>query len=297
MSRNLFKDSFNFSKKELNGILVLSVLILLFLFLPVIYPFRSTPQKGDTAAFKQEIEAFEQSMVDERAYSYRDVKTAKAEKITKPVYFPFDPNGLAPGDWKKLGLSEKQIAVIKNYEAKGGRFYRKEDVQKMYVISSETYRQLAPYIHIKIKQKSTELSKHPARAALPIIDINLADSVQMQNIKGVGPAFASRIVRYRDRLGGFYSKNQLREIYGLDSLKYEQLSPQISLSASALKKININKVEFDDLKRHPYLNYKQINAIIQYRKQHGNYQNINDLRKVALLNAEILRKLEPYLTF
>lgn len=297
MSRNLFKDSFNFSKKELNGILVLAVLILLFLFLPVIYPFRSTHQEVDTAAFKQEIEAFEQSMVDERAYSYRDVKTNIGGVNIKPVYFPFDPNGLAPADWKKLGLSDKQIGVIKNYEAKGGRFYRKEDVQKMYVISSETYRQLAPYIHIKITQKNADFSKHPAKDALPIIDINLADSVQMQNIKGVGPAFASRIVRYRDRLGGFYSKNQLREVYGLDSLKFEQLSPQISLSASAIKKININKVEFDDLKRHPYLNYKQINAIIQYRKQHGNYQNINDLRKVALLNAEILRKLEPYLNF
>lgn len=297
MFRKFLQSYFSFSKKELNGIVVLLLLIFIFILLPILYLPAPISKPINIADFKKEVTALEQSVTNERAYSYRDVKTRENEKPGKPIYFPFNPNGLSETNWKKLGLSEKQIQVIKNYEAKGGRFYRKEDVQKMYVITPNLYQKLEPYIQIPASTNLTTTSKNGLSSALPIIDINQADSVELQNIKGIGPAFASRIIRYRDRLGGFYAKEQLKEVYGLDSAKWIQISPQIKITTSLIKKININTALFEELKNHPYLKYKQINALIQYRKQHGNYHNLQDLKNVVLLNEEILRKLEPYLIF
>ncbi|WP_316824973.1 helix-hairpin-helix domain-containing protein [Pedobacter miscanthi] len=87
------------------------------------------------------------------------------------------------------------------------------------------------------------------------------------------------------------------EVYGLDSVKYAEIKDQVSISNAPLKTINVNTAVFDDLKRNPYLSYKQINAIIQYRKQHGNYSGIADLKKIAILNQQTIDKIAPYISF
>jgi DNA uptake protein ComE-like DNA-binding protein len=221
----------------------------------------------------------------------------------RPVYFNFDPNGLSESNWLKLGLSHKQIQVIRNYELKGGKFFRKEDLKKIYSISEKQYSMLEPFIKIgnidvlsgkmtvKTNYKSTGIPKNTLR---PIIELNVADSLELESIRGIGPAFASRIIKFRRRIGGFYRKEQLLEIYGMDSLKYDQLKDQIQVNAGLITRININTFTFEEIRHHPYLNYKQMNAIIQYRAQHGSYKSVDDLRKIAILNEEIIRKIEPY---
>ncbi|RZL31663.1 MAG: helix-hairpin-helix domain-containing protein, partial [Pedobacter sp.] len=132
---------------------------------------------------------------------------------------------------------------------------------------------------------------------LAIIDINNADTLQLDEIKGVGAAFARRIANYRNKLGGFYKKEQLLEVFGLDTAKFLEIKDQVKIDASAIKKININTATFDDLKSHPYLKFKQINAIIQYRKQHGNFNKPEDLKNVLILSPQTIQNLTPYLTF
>jgi competence ComEA-like helix-hairpin-helix protein len=143
----------------------------------------------------------------------------------------------------------------------------------------------------KTNYKSTGIPKNTLR---PIIELNAADSIELESIRGIGPAFASRIIKFRRRIGGFYRKEQLLEIYGMDSLKYDQLKDQIQVNAGLITRININTFTFEEIRHHPYLNYKQMNAIIQYRAQHGSYKSVDDLRKIAILNEEIIRKIEPY---
>jgi DNA uptake protein ComE-like DNA-binding protein len=130
-----------------------------------------------------------------------------------------------------------------------------------------------------------------------IIELNTADSAKLTGLRGIGPSYAMRIIRYRDRLGGFYRKEQLREIFGLDSSTYAGLQGQVRVDASHIKKIPINKVTFEGLSRFPYFSYKQMNAIIQFREQHGDYESISDLKNIAILNAGILSKIGPYLLF
>jgi DNA uptake protein ComE-like DNA-binding protein len=206
--------------------------------------------------------------------------------------------------WQRLGLSAKQSAAILKYVTKGGRFRKKEDLLKMYTISPKLYEALAPYVNIVpaaarpgLYEKSVPSRPEIERKATRIVELNGADSALLCEIKGIGPAFASRIVKYRTRLGGFYQKTQLMEVFGLDSLKYREISGQVSIDQELLRKISINTAVFEDLKNHPYLRYKQINALIQYRKQHGNYSNIADLTRVLLLSPETIDRIAPYLVF
>ena len=199
-------------------------------------------------------------------------------------------------------MSERQIKVIKNYELKGGRFYRREDLKKIYSISAADYKKLEPFIKIPQSERSVADTSRGRKiefkrfiAEVKVVEVNTADSALLETLRGIGPVFASRIVKYRNRLGGFYNKEQLREVYGIDSVKYQELKDQVEIDESLIKKININTATFDELKTHPYLRYNQINAIIQYRKQHGNYNNINDVKDINIITEENFRKIEPYL--
>jgi competence protein ComEA len=303
--KDQIQSYFKFSKKELNGILILIILVALVFAVPYLFRALNEPQSYDLSKFKEEIASFKESAIM-RPNNYHVTRAAIEDTELKPEYFNFNPNGLSETDWQKLGLSLKQAKVIRNYQAKGGKFYKKEDLKRIYSITEKQYQKLEPYIQIatqntraveSVKYQPFKKEYTAIKRELIVVELNAADSVMMESIRGVGPAFASRIIRFRNRLGGFYSKEQLKEVYGLDSLKYSQLSDQVTVDVSLVQRININSATFEELKKHPYLNYKQMNAILQYRKQHGNFQSANDLKKVLILNDEIIRKIEPYLSF
>jgi len=300
------KNYFAITKKEWNGLLVLAILMLVVMIAPEVYQFFAVPERIDFTRIKEAQRILDAATDEQPAYNnngYRNYTKSNASFSTKkpePTYFSFNPNNLGDELWKKLGLSERQIRVIKNYEAKGGKFYKKEDLQKVYSITLEDYARLEPYINIPVKDFS---GNHPGLAStykakpLVVVEINHADSAQLTEIKGIGPAFANRILKYRNRLGGFYRKTQLMEVFGLDTAKYEEIEKQVAIDASEINKININTCDFDGLKRNPYLTFKQMNAIIQYRKQHGTYKSSTDLKNVAILTDDVIRKVEPYFSY
>jgi len=301
--KNLFRSYFSFSKKELNAIFVLFILMGIVLIIPYLYPLFVKEEEYDFETFKIEAERFRASAAIKEQKQKKSNRNLGISSV-KTVYFEFDPNKLSDEHWLKLGLSRKQIHVIRNYELKGGKFFKKEDLKKIYSISPEQYKMLESFIRINESnspndQKSFttnyKLAGSKQRTIAPIIELNGADSIQLLGIRGIGPAFASRIIRFRNRLGGFYSKKQLLEVYGIDSLKYDQLKDLIDVNAGLISKIDLNRFTFEEIKKHPYLTYKQMNSIIQYRSQHGLFKSINDLSNIAILNEEIIRKIEPYI--
>ncbi|MDF2435122.1 MAG: competence protein ComEA, partial [Mucilaginibacter sp.] len=194
--------------------------------------------------------------------------------------------------WKQLGLSEHQVSIIKHYEARGGHFYKKEDLQKNYGITADDYQRMAPYINIPGDGYISNKAKPGV-----LIEINNADSAKLTQIRGIGPAFALRIIAYRERLGGFLNKEQLKEVYGIDTVKYAQIKNEVSINPAYITRIKINEVDFEGLRKFPYLTNKQTNAIIQYRKQHGDYRYIGDLKNIVILDENILHKIAPYIIF
>lgn len=289
---NKIKAHFNVSRRELRGMVVVFLLFILIYSLPYIYErFIYSPLEFSITEIKPHMDSiisFKSPVNDNEDINLREIKL-----------FRFNPNGLSIDDWIKLGLTSKQAASIKKYEAKGGKFYKNEDLKKMFVISAKQYVILEPYIDIPSKSTKnfTEIKSKKVLMEDIQIDINSADSINVQLIKGIGPVFASRIIRYRDRLGGFVQKEQLKEIYGIDSLKFHEISKQINIDTQNVKFVDINRIDIKEFNGFPYLNYRQKKALLAYRKQHGPYQDLEGLKKAALLDDNILRKISPYFKF
>ena len=213
------------------------------------------------------------------------------EKLNiKDSLFYFDPNTISSEKLSLLGLNSKQIKTIENYRTQGGIFYKKEDFKKIYGINEVTYNKLAPYI--KIEQLTTNKQKIITQN----IDINSASFNELVKIKGIGKYLANNIIWYRNKLGGFVKKEQLLEIKNFRKSTYDNISTQIIIDTDKIKKININFAEISELSKHPYLNYKQAKAIVNYRTKNGSYSQINILQKKKLIPQEIFNKIKYYLT-
>lgn len=283
------KNYFTITKKEWNGLVVLVILIAGVLSAPYVYQLF---HKDSTINFKDFDKAVAGLSKVEKDGNYRPADTASDIQLRHPVMFPFDPNSLLVDQWEQLGLSEHQADVIIHYQSNGGRFYKKEDLKKIFAITPEDYKRLEPYVNIP--GSNFEYKKiSPGET----IELNSADSTKLKELTGIGASFAARIIRYRDRLGGFYHKEQLKEIYGIDSLKYNAFSSEVSVNPRLVKKMDVNTISFDQLRLFPYLTYKQVNAIIQYRTQHGNYSSVADMKNIAILDEQTLQKIESYLNF
>lgn len=148
-----------------------------------------------------------------------------------------------------------------------------------------------------VKKSQPGVTAYKKAAPGVIIELNSADTAKLTQLNGIGSSFAKRIVNYRDRLGGFIRKEQLKEVFGLDSEKYAGLQAQVNVDASHIKKINVNTVTFNGLSHFPYLTYKQMNAVIRFREQHGEYESLADLKNIAIMDDATLQKIKPYLIF
>jgi competence ComEA-like helix-hairpin-helix protein len=138
--------------------------------------------------------------------------------------------------------------------------------------------------------------KSGARKKQQAIDINTADSTAWVALNGIGPGFAKRIMTYREKLGGFYQVDQLKDVYGLDSVWVNENKAILKVGAGVYRFLKINQVEWKDF-RHPYLPYGQSKVILAYRKQHGALKDFEALEKIQLLDLVAWRRLRPYLSF
>lgn len=133
-----------------------------------------------------------------------------------------------------------------------------------------------------------------SRKAPLAIGLNESDSVSWEQLPGIGPVLAARIIKYREKLGGFYNVTQLKEVYGITDSVYEKINPLIKNGAEQVHKLNLNKVSLEELKTHPYLRRKIASDIIRYREANGPFQSLEDLKKIWSLPPETLLKIEPY---
>ena len=275
------KDYFQFNKKERNGILLLSfILFFLILFYQFSYLLK-TETKTDFSDF-------------EKILSELEYANEAPQLKEKNSLFKFNPNTLNDDGWLALGLSEGKLKVLRNYQKSGGYFKQKEDLQRCYAFGDAFYNTIKEYISIPEIHELESKILQPI--TLPqIIELNQADSLSLISIKGIGPFYAKQILKYRSELGGFYSYNQFSEIWGLEKLDVEKFKLQTLIDTLYISKINVNTIELEQLKIHPYLNYKQAKMIVNYRIQHGDFRQVKDIQKIRPISPEIFRKIAPYL--
>ena len=297
------KNYFNFNKGERNGIIVVIAIIIAVLAYPYLVKVTFKDNSEEFLQFAKEIEQFEASLknaadsVDEaRRLDFQQMDRSVAENKLTP--FIFNPNMLPSEQWSKMGLKDWQIKVIKNYEAKGGKFNKKEDFKRMFCISPSEYEILEPYISIP-EQKNEYADRKPEIREIKkkvLVDLNTADSVTLLTLYGIGPSFAKRIIKYRNLLGGFYSKNQLLEVYGFDQDRLDKIEANCDVSSSGIKKININTVRTDELKKHPYMDYYTAKAVIDKRVVLGKFTSMQQIKAIPLIHDDLFNKIQHYFT-
>ncbi len=296
------KNYFNFNKVERVGILVVISIIVLVLAYPYLIKVSVKDNSAEFLQFAKEIEQFEKSLknaadsADEvRRLDFQQMDRSVAENKLSP--FPFNPNMLPSEQWSRMGLKDWQIKVIKKYEAKGGKFYKKEDFKRMFCISRSEYEVLEPYISIPEQVKNQEEFKIVPKEIKKrvLVDLNTADSVTLLTLYGIGPSFAKRIIKYRNLLGGFYCKQQLLEVYGFDQDRLDKINDYCEVSVDALKKININTVTTEELKKHPYLDYYTAKAIVDQRIILGKFSSMKQIKEISLIHVDLYEKIKNYI--
>lgn len=128
------------------------------------------------------------------------------------------------------------------------------------------------------------------------IEINSADTSALIALPGIGSKLAGRIIKFREKLGGFYDIRQVAEVYGLADSVFAKINSRLQCNPGLIKQININTVTLEALKAHPYMKYQLANTVIQYRNQHGNFQAPDDIKHIQLITDDLFKKIAPYLT-
>ncbi|MEO8721157.1 MAG: helix-hairpin-helix domain-containing protein [Ginsengibacter sp.] len=302
---------FSFTKKEREGIILVLILIPILFALPYLFEYFNKEEKIDSKQFQKEIADLNidnsgRNFYDSSKYGsdYRS-DYQKNSVNNKFTVFYFDPNTTPVADWIRLGIREKTAMTIQKYLSKGGKFYKPDDIKKIWGLSESDAQRLIPYVSIKNSRKDfyysdtnrfvakTEFIK---KSSFQKVDINVADTLGYISLPGIGSKLSKRIISFREKLGGFYSIDQIAETYLLPDSTFQKIRKFLVLENKKIKKININLATVDEMKSHPYIRYYMANAVFQYRQQHGDYHSIEDIKKIMIVTDEIYNKVSPYLS-
>ncbi len=302
------RDFFIFTHKERNGLLLLIVILLLTIYLDLYLPLLIPQKVYDVADWETKTD------------KYYSPASEKMEAIEEKFSGVFDPNKVELKVLLQCGVPKGIALNWIKYIQKGGKFYKKLEVMKLYGMTEPLFDKIENFLEIPakitlpkaktdyanqrkpafpgyIKKDSLWKSRYKEKKDLPIITvgINAADSSQLEALPGIGSVFASRIIKYRRLLGGFYDVAQLKEIYGMSEELWARFSPRLYADNGELKKLDINFQSLTELGRHPYIGFKQAKKIIRIRDKNGKFMRIDEL--APLFSADSLKRLVPYLLF
>ena len=237
-----------------------------------------------------------------KTYTYNQGQPRQSE------LFPFDPNTADSTQLLRLGLQPWQVVNIYKYRAAGGVYRKPRDFARLYGLTLKEYRRLEPYIRISeenlpaenyfykyepIEERDT--LKYPVKLQPEErVVLNSADTAQLRKVPGIGSYFARKIVEYRERLGGYYRVQQLLEI---EDFPETAVNFFIIPDGTEFRKMNLNRLSLNELKRHPYINFYQAREIVDFRRLHGRIENLQQLSLSKDFPPEAIERLEPYVEY
>ena len=304
---------FSFSKGERVAIITILALILLLILACLFRPSRKSLSEASLHNLDSLL-ALRQAAIELQ----QQQQAEKPQEVAELHPFPFNPNTITEEEWLQMGLTDRQVRNIMNYKAKGGKFYSKNDLGKLYTISEEEYAQLEPFIvlpevargkntNTKATSQSgvstgsttaTTASAAPAeKKAIPIVDLNTVDSTTLVELPQIGPYTAVRIIEFREKLGGFIDKEQLHDVKGMDDARFAAIQPYTKLDAVEIRKVDVNRADFKTLVHHPYLSYEQVKRIFNQREKRGMIKNWAQLEELLKEEGEVNPLLEQYVKF
>lgn len=287
---------FGFSRRETNGFLVILILMIITLFSRSAFRLLVPVSTSDYSVEGRYLDSL-------LAHSHAALPDS-AVGVDSEVFrkFFFDPNIASAAELEALGIPPAIAGRIVKYRSKGGRFYQKEDLMKIYGFREETYDGLDEWIRIA-GRKSTPTITPPRLGSLAdrsiqpeVFDLNTADTTKLKALRGIGSVLADRIVRFRDKLGGFVDPHQLYEVYNLDSAVARSVMKVAVISDGFTpRKLNLNAATEPEFASHPYISRSVARMLVAYRFQHGPFTSVTEIRNIQALTDQIFAKLEPYL--
>lgn len=247
----------------------------------------------------------------------RDVKTEeeaavdveKKEERGEVVMKEFDPNTVDSLTLIGFGLKPWKVKNFLHYREAGKVFRSAEDLGDTYGWTEEDVEMLASYVRVgkqyekkekKVEEREewrqqAEKTEHTSNKfhTLTKVDVNTADTAMLRRIPGVGAKISEAIVRYREKLGGFYSVEQLREI----KMVSPELLEWMEVSSPNVQKIPVNEASFQALNSHPYISYEQTKALLQYIRLYGKVKDEQALLETGIFTKEDVERLKPYLVY
>ncbi|MBX2842297.1 MAG: helix-hairpin-helix domain-containing protein [Flammeovirgaceae bacterium] len=312
--KNWIQSYFSFSSRETNGFVILVIIMAILLVSPV---FTRLLMENSSDNWDNDIEKLNilAAQLEPQLIAKKEKSTVKYHKykpaIAKDIkYFSFNPNTIGLTDWENFGIATYLGKRILKYVEKGGSFKIKSDLKKIYGFPEAKYMLLEPYINLpeaftkkdtfkkddkKTSTSNTYFEKKPFE--ITSFDINKADTTDLKQIRGIGSKLSARIIKFRNKLGGFHEVQQIKDVYGLKEEVYLSLIEHVRIEESYIQKININQADEAMLKSHPYIDWKLAKIIINYRNQHGKYSSIEDLKNIKIVTEEFATKMLPYLSF
>lgn len=282
------------SASNRRGVLIILATVLLIALVPRIFMMLT---KTDIT----KISTLEQEQIQRIAFEQgRQTKTwkRKSNRFKKPPR-KFDPNQYTVSQWKYLGLSEKQAAIVVKFSSRGIGSY--EELSKIFVIPPDLLALIKDSLVFTSTLKNQYAGNHyesksnSGKKLVSLIDLNLANEQELESLPMIGEKLAARIVKFRNRLGGFIAKEQLLEVYGLDANTFTLIENRVQLSKATIKKLQLNLVTAEDLKNHPYFNWNIANSIVKLRSQKGSFTKLTDILESKLIDLEFFEKVKPYL--
>ena len=247
-----------------------------------------------------ELEAFAEATKERK-------RQREAERTAFATPFPFNPNTADSATLIKVGLKSWQVKNLLAYRRAGGRWKDAEDFKRLYGLTEEDYQRLRPYIQIPPPVREVYFTEHdrarqdslyrlrPEKfTELIVLDLNTVDTLTLRKIPGIGVGYSRSIVSYRQRLGGFVSVAQLKDIEGLP----ERIEEWFSVGENVeVRTISINKSDFKTLVRHPYLSYEQVKVITTHIRKYGPLRSWKDLQLYPEFTPQDFERLTPYFVF
>jgi len=301
-----YKEFFSFTKQERTGIIVFFILcsIMVGVFELIINYNQVVPEDVSKYYLPEDSIAL---LEKEERNEYNYLNDLFDDSYSKPEFkkqrFPFDPNTISFDSVLLLGFSKFGAKNLVNFRSKGGRIKDLQKLKSIYGMDTTLINDLSDLISFQSGQSKVFDKYDHVNPMVPfpekmqeIVDLNRADSIQLESIKGLGPYSVKKILQYRKRLGGFLQKAQLRELNIIKDSSYQQVEKFLTADPSLVQKININTADYKTFITHPYFNAETINAIIKYRKQHGDFTDVKHISRIRSLKEETGLKILPYLT-